>query len=105
MKKVTKRDKQTVRFLRWIQKYPGWWHLICTPDDKHMNIGMMRMLIKHLEQEKLYEIIFVLIMVHRNEGFMKNFSDCMSLEIIIDNWNGKIKDRQQIIKEILQYLN
>ena len=57
MKKITKRDKQTIRFLKWINKYPGWWQLICTPNDEHMNVNMMNMLIKHLAQEQLYEII------------------------------------------------
>lgn len=103
--KTTKRDKQTVRLLRWIQKYPGWWHLICTPNDEHMNIKMMSKLIRHLEQEKLYEMIVVLIMVHRNEHFMKGLSENMLLELITDNWNGKIKSRQQIIKGVLEYLN
>ena len=73
MKKITKRDKQTIRFLKWINKYPGWWQLICTPNDEHMNINMMNMLIKHLAQEQLYEIIFVLLMVHRKEKYVKIF--------------------------------
>lgn len=105
MKKITKRDKQTVRLLRWIQKYPGWWHLICTPNDEHMNLDLMSTIIRHLEQEELYEIIFVLIMVHRNERFMKGIFESMLLELITDNWNGKTKNRQQIIKGFLQHLN
>ena len=37
-----------------------------------MNIKMMNLLIKHLAQEQLYEIIFVLLMVHRKESYMKD---------------------------------
>lgn len=31
------RHKQTIRFLKWINRYSGWWYLICTPNDEHIN--------------------------------------------------------------------
>ncbi len=104
MKKITKRDKQTIRFLKWVKRYPGWWHLICTPNDEHMNIKMMNLLIKHLAQEQLYEIIFVFLMVHRKERYVKDLSGFMLLEMITENWDGKRKDKEQIIKDILDCL-
>ena len=103
MKKITKRDKQTIQFLKWINKYPGWWQLICTPDDEHMNIKMMDMLIRHLAQEQLYEIIFVLLMVHRNEMYVKDALNSMLLDMMTENWGGKKKDRKQMIKAILKH--
>lgn len=103
MKKITKRDKQTIRFLKWIRRYPGWWHLICTPNDEHMNIKMMNLLIRHLAQAQLYEIIFVLLMVHRKEKYVKDVSSCTLLDMVIENWGGKRKDREQMIKDILEY--
>ncbi|MCI8753042.1 MAG: hypothetical protein HFH66_17190 [Lachnospiraceae bacterium] len=103
MKKITKRDKQTIQFLKWINKYPGWWQLICTPDDEHMNIKMMDMLIRHLAQEQLYEIIFVLLMVHRNEMYVKDALNSMLLDMMTENWGGKKKDRKQMIKDILKH--
>ncbi len=103
MKKLTKRDKQTILFLKWIRKYPGWWYLICTPNDEHMNIQMMNTLIKHLAQEQLYEIIFVLLMVHRKESYVKDIPSFMLLDMITENWSGKRKDKEQIIKDILKY--
>ncbi|MCI8582558.1 MAG: hypothetical protein HFH13_05450 [Dorea sp.] len=105
MKKSNERDRQTVHFLKWIKKYPGWWQIICTPDDEHMNIEMMKMLIKRLAEEEFYEIIFVLLMVHRNEKYVKSLMDSMLLKIIIKNWNGKAKDKEKIIKDILQYFS
>lgn len=104
MKKITKRDKQTIRFLKWIQKYSGWWYLICTPNDEHMNIRIMNMLIRNLAQEQLYEIIFVLLMVHRKERYVKDISSFMLLDMVKENWGGKRKDREQIIKDILKYI-
>lgn len=103
MKKITKRDKQTIQFLKWINKYLGWWQLICTPNDEHMNIKMMDMLIKHLAQEQLYEIIFVLLMVHRNEMYVKDALNSMLLDMMTENWGGKKKDRKQMIKDILKH--
>lgn len=105
MKKSIERDRQTVHFLKWIKKYPGWWQIICTPDDEHMNIEMMKMLIKRLAEEEFYEIIFVLLMVHRNEKYVKSLMDSMLLKIIIKKWNGKAKDKEQIIKDILQHFS
>lgn len=105
MEKITKRDKQTVDFLKWIKRYSGWWYLICTPNDEHMNMGIMKSLIKRLEKEQFYEIIFVLLMVHRNEEFMKNISNYLLLEIITENWNGNQMSKKQIIRKIIQLLN
>lgn len=101
--KITKRDKQTIRFLKWIQKYPGWWHLICTPNDEHMNIRMMNMLIRNLAQEQLYEIIFVLLMVHRKERYVKDIPSFMLLDMVTETWGSKRKGREQIIKNVLKY--
>ena len=102
MKKITKRDRQTIRFLKWVRRYPGW-YLICTPNEEHMNIKMMNTLIKHLAQEQLYEIIFVLLMVHRKEKYVKDVSNFMLLDMVTEIWGGKGKDREQMIKDILKY--
>lgn len=64
---------------------------------------MMRMLIKHLAKEQLYEMIFVLLMVHRKEQYVKDISSLISLDLIIKNWGGKRKDREQIVKGFLSY--
>lgn len=103
MKRITKRENQTIRFLKWVQQYPGWWHLICTPDDAHMNIDMMYKLIRHLAQKQLYEMIFVLLMVHRKEKYVKEVFNFMLLDMTIANWSGKRKDRRQIITNLLEY--
>lgn len=103
MKKITKRDKQTIRFLKWVRRYPGWWYLICTPNDEHMNIKLMHELIRHLAKKRMYEIIFVLLMVHRSETYVKDMPCFMLLNMMIENWNGKRKDREQMLNDILEY--
>lgn len=103
MKKITKRNKQTIRLLKWIKQYPGWWYLICTPNDEHMNIKMMHTLIKHLAQEQLYEIIFVLLMVHRKEKYVKDISSFILLDMVTENWGGHEKNGKRMIKNILEY--
>jgi len=98
-----KKDTQTVRFLKWIREYPGWWYLICTPDDEHMTIDMMQMLIKRLAKEQFYEIIFVLLTVHKNSGFMKNIFDFILLEMLITEWKGNGK--KQFVRNLTDLLN
>jgi hypothetical protein len=104
MENLTKRDKHTVRFLKWIRRYSGWWYLICTPNDEHMNLSMMKMLIERLAKEQFYEIIFVLLMVHRNAGFMDDTFKYMLLEMIITGWQGEVKGKKQIIQDITDLL-
>ena len=42
-----------------------------------MNLDMMKKLVEQLAKEQFYEIIFVLLMVHRNAEFMDNiFKPC-----------------------------
>lgn len=101
MEKESSRMKQTVKFLRWIKQYSGWWYLICTPNDEHMNPEMMKMLIERLNKAALYELIFVLIMVHRNEPFVDSFIKYMLLDMLIDRWDN---DKEEIIKKFIEHL-
>ena len=91
--------QRAVKLFKWIREYPGWWYLICTPGEEHMNLNMMRQIISHLEQEGMYELIFVLITVHRQAPFMKNFYALMWLDALIDHWN---EDYGKTIKGMMQ---
>ncbi len=104
MEKINQRDKQTLHFLKWIRQYSGWWYLICTPEDEHMNADMMKMLVKRLAKEQLYELIFVLLMVHRKAKFMEHIFHYLLLEIVIQNWRGEVKTKNQIFEEIVNLL-
>ena len=98
-KTMRKRDTQTIKFLKWIHRYNGWWHLICTPNDEHMDTAMMKMLITRLEQEEFYEIIFVLLMVHRKADFMESVNDLLLNKIITAIWSGEKTTIKQILNE------
>lgn len=100
----TKRNKETVRLLKWIRRYPGWWYLICTPDDEHMNPDMMKMLINRLAKEQFYEMIFVLLTVHRDAEFMDSVFKILLLEMILAGWQGKVKGKEQFIQDIANLL-
>ena len=102
MENLTKRDKQTIRFLKWIRRYFGWWYLICMPSEEHMNISMMKNLIECLAKEQFYEIIFVLITVHRNADFMDSTFKYMLLEMIITGWQGEVKGKDQFIQDLTE---
>ena len=103
-KNLTKRDKQTIRFLEWIRRYSGWWYLICTPDEEHMTLDMMKMLINRLAKEQYYEIIFVLLTVHRNADFMDSIFKTMLLEMILAGWKGEVKNKEKFIRGITDLL-
>lgn len=68
-----------------------------------MNIELMQELIRHLAKKRMYEIIFVLLMVHRSETYVKDIPCFMLLNMMIENWSGKRKDREQMINDILEY--
>ncbi len=102
---LTKRDKQTVQLLTWIRCYPGWWQLICTPDEEHMNLEMMKMLIIRLAKEQFYEIIFVMLTVRRNAVFMDSIFKYLRLEMVIASWKGEVKTKEHFIRDITDLLN
>ena len=99
--KDNKRNKKAIRFLKWIHRYNGWWYLICSPGDEHMNPGMMKLLIQQLAKESFYEIIFVLLMVHRNEEYVKTTLDLLLLDSITDNFENE--NEENIIKKLIYY--
>lgn len=68
-----------------------------------MNIELMQQLIRHLAKKRMYEIIFVLLMVHRSETYVKDIPCFMLLNMMIENWSGKRKDREQMINDIFEY--
>jgi len=103
-KAPTKKDKHTIHFLKWIRRYSGWWYLICTPGEEHMNISMMKMLIKRLAKEQLYELIFVLLTVHRDADFMDIVFKTMLLEMILTGWKGEITGKDRFIRDITDLL-
>ncbi|MCI8784952.1 hypothetical protein AALB51_03710 [Lachnospiraceae bacterium 62-26] len=39
---LRKKGKYTIYWFKWIKKYLGWRQLICTHNDGHMNIGIMK---------------------------------------------------------------
>lgn len=96
------REHETARFLKWIQTHGSWWHLICTPGDEHMNPQMMKLILEELYQESFYEIIFVLLMVHRNETYMESFYEEMLPAMVAVHWQ---EEKDRIIQLWIQYFS
>lgn len=95
------RNRQTIRFLKWINRYSGWWYLICTPYDEHINNSIIQTMIEQLAKEELYEIIFVLLMVHRNEDCVKTTGQAMFVEMLANEWNSGNKN--ELIKSMINH--
>lgn len=64
-----------------------------------MNFDMMKMLIGKLEEQGFYEMIFVLLMVHRKAHFMENVNDLLLSKMITGSWEGTSMTPEQIIGE------
>ena len=90
----------TARLLRWIKRYPGWWYLICTPGEEHMSLNMMQTMIRRLEKEGFYELIFVLLMVHRDHPIMENFFAFSHLDFLVRHWEG---EPGKIVKDMIAH--
>lgn len=45
MKMVARKMTRTLCFLKWIRDHSGFWYLICTPDEEHMNLDMAKRLL------------------------------------------------------------
>ena len=69
-----------------------------------MNLSTMKMLIERLAKEQFYEVIFVLITVHRNAGFMDSVFKKMLLESIISGWKGEVNGKEQFLSQITDLL-
>lgn len=102
MKKDRERIKETIKFLKWTRKYNGLWQLVCEAGNEHMNIEKMQMLIKRLEKKEFYEIIFVLLEVHKSEEFMKSVNDALLKDLLISELENGNKD--EIINKLIAYL-
>lgn len=59
---------------------------------------------KRLADEQFYEIIFVLLMVHRNAGFLDGVFKTMLLEMILASWKGEKKGKDQIMRDFMDLL-
>ncbi len=101
MKKESRRTRETVKFLKWTRKFSGWWTLICTPGDEHMDREMMKLLIQKLADKQLYELIFVLCMVHRNAEFMPDLSQYFMRELLLKSWET---DPEGVIRSMITCL-
>lgn len=101
MKKKIGGASRTVRFLKWVREHSGLWYLICTPDEEYMNLDMMKRLMEQLYQEGFYELIFVLMTVHRKNPSLVHLSEYLLLDSFIARWDD---EREDILCEVLALL-
>jgi len=94
--------KRSRKLLKWISRYSGYWHLICTPGDEHMNMVTARNIIKCLAKNGLHEYIFVFLTVHREEEFIKNMLSFISLDLLLQEL--KHKDMDELVRMFDEHL-
>lgn len=87
----------THKVLQWIRDYPGWWYLICTPGDERMTLQMFRLLTQKLCQAHLYNLIFVMLMVHREHTALQHLAEYWLMDRLSADW---ITNKEEIIQEL-----
>lgn len=95
------RKDNTINFLKWTKKRNDLWRILYTPDCKEMTPEKMRMIIEELLNEELYELIFVMLTIHRNTPFVSDVLSMMFNDLTSSRWKN---EKVYIIKRILHYL-
>ncbi len=88
--------------MKWIDRYSGYWQLICTPGDGRMNMVAARNIIHCLARNGLYEYIFVFLTVHREEEFVKNMLSFINLDLLLEELKSKSMD--EIVRMLDEHL-
>lgn len=83
MHRNKKAGKRSRKLLKWIQRYGGYWQLICTPGCD-LDMAVTRNIIHSLAENGLHEFIFVLLTVHREKEFLKNLSSFLNLDLMLE---------------------
>ena len=97
---ISRRDLDAIRLLEWIQDYHGVWRLICTPNTPEMTHKIMKQFIQQLADEQFYEIIFVLLTVHRNQDSMAGTLKGLFIEMISAGWKGEVYSKERFLHDI-----
>ena len=87
----------TRKVLQWIRDYPGLWYLVCTPGAEKMNLQMLKFLFQKLSDSHLYDLIFVMLMVHREHPALKKLSEYWLIDRLSATWEG---DKNSILAEL-----
>lgn len=82
-------ESRSIRLLKWIREHPAYWRIVCTPGEPDMNCETAGKLTAMLAQEGFYELIFVLLSVHREAEFMQSALKRLLLELMLDREDGQ----------------
>ncbi len=101
MRELNNGKEYTAEVLKWINNYREYWRRICTPNDDLMTEDIMKRLIKILWDQSLYDIILVMITVHRNTPFVSDLLIDMSNYMISTRWKN---ESEALLNRMINYL-
>lgn len=87
--------------LTWAKKNKESWEIICTPSDERLTPERMKRIIEQLWGNSLYDIIFIMLTVHRNAPFVSELLSNLINYMSVALWDG---DSDGIIKRIVNCL-
>lgn len=95
-----KAAKRTRKMLVMMRENPTWWARVCTPGT--LNAAQMKNAVDLLAKQRFYELIFVLLTVHRGAAFMKNFALGLWLDEMLAHWDEK--NAQLVVERMKAWL-
>ncbi len=101
MKEIINDMEHTRAVLKWTKAYREYWRMICTPKDERMTPDTMKRIIANLREHSLYELIFVMLTVHRDTPFVNDLLTDISNYTIYRRWN---KENEGMFDRIMNYL-
>ena len=87
--------------LKWARKHREYWRMICTADDDRMTRDTMKKIIETLCKASTYELIFVMLTVHRSRPFVSDLLSDMTNYLVATRWKN---ESEGLIDRIINYL-
>ena len=101
MKEAQKDKERSREVLNWSRANRNYWRIICTPNDEQMTPDMIKKIIINLQENSLYELIFVMLTVHRKTAFVNDILSDITNYMMYRRWN---KENDGIINRITKFL-
>lgn len=101
MEAMYEEKKRARDVLNWSRANRTYWRIMCTPNDEQMTPDMMKKIIINLQENSLYELIFVMLTVHRKTPFVNDILADITNYMMYRRWN---KENDGIINRITKFL-
>lgn len=82
------RNKEFIRLLAWIKENSLLWNTICGHKKEDMTMKDFQYIMKMLEEERLYPIMYVFMTVYKKVSYVNNGLEEMFTEMLKRQWQS-----------------